>query len=70
MTDDEAIKICELWLESQRQRAEMLQMARSLVKAGYHDEAKVITASLTKRPVFDGATVVPAVRHLVKRARA
>lgn len=71
MTDDEAINICERWfryLDGQREKTLTLQRAASLARAGQVDEARRITNQVDRQPrVFDGATLEPAVRHLIQR---
>lgn len=75
MKTPEAIEICEGWfayIERQKQRAVEMQKLAAMARAGQQEEAQrrlrqLDTTSLT---VYDGGRLEPAVRHLVKLARA
>jgi len=71
MTDDEAIDICNRWfrhLENQREKTLTLQRAARLAKSGAMQEARRIKNQVDRQPrVFDGATLEPAVQHLIQR---
>ena len=74
MTDDEAIRICERWfthLANQQEKSITLQKAASLARQGKIEEARRLKNSVDRQPkVFDGATLEPAVRHLVERIQS
>jgi hypothetical protein len=71
----EAIAICEGWfdyIERQRLRSVEMQKLATMARNGQQEEAQkrlrqMDTASVT---VYDGARLEPAVRALVKMARA
>lgn len=75
MKTPEAIEICERWfdyIEAQRQRAVEMQKLAAMARAGQQEEAQrrlrqMDTSSAT---VYDGGRLEPAVRHLVKLAKA
>lgn len=71
MSDDEAIEICERWfkhLDGQRGKTETLLRAASLARQGKQAEADEILRQTDRKPVvFDGATLRPAVEHLLTR---
>ena len=73
MTNDEAIDICERWfahIEDQRKRSVEMQKLATMARNGQGEEARRRMAQIDRTPrVYDGATLEPAVRHLVKLAR-
>lgn len=73
MKTEEAIEICEKWLdhiEAQKQRATEVQKVAAMARTGQQEEAqrrlRQIDNSVT---VYDGARMEPAIRHLVDIAR-
>lgn len=74
MKTDEAIEICESWfayIEAQRQRSIEMQKLATMARNGQGDEARRCMAQIDRTPtVYDGARLEPAVRHLLKLARA
>lgn len=72
MKTDEAIDICERWfahIEYQKQRSIEIQKLATMARNGQGDEARRRLAQIDRAPVvYDGATLEPAVRHLVKLA--
>lgn len=74
MKTDEALEICERWfahIESQRLRSIEMQKLATMARNGQGEEARKRMAQIDRTPrVYDGATLEPAVRHLVKLARA
>lgn len=73
MTDDEAIAICEGWFEHlrwQRDKARTMSELATLARNGQQEEARRRMSQIDRQPkVYDGAHLLPAVRHLVKRVR-
>lgn len=75
MKTDEALEICEGWfayIERQNQKSIEVQKLAAMARNGQQDEAQrrlrqLDSCSVT---VYDGARLEPAVRHLVKLARA
>lgn len=75
MKTPEAIEICEGWfayIERQKQRAVEMQKLAAMARAGQQEEAQRRMRQLdsTSLTVYDGGRLEPAVRHLVKLARA
>lgn len=73
MKTDEAIDICERWfayIERQKQRAIEMQKLATMARNGEQEEAQRRMRQMDRSPtVYDGATLEPAVRYLVKLAR-
>lgn len=73
MTNDEAIDICDRWfahIEHQKQRSIEIQKLATMARNGQGEEARRRLAQIDRAPVvYDGATLEPAVRFLVKLAR-
>ena len=71
MDDAEAVEICQKWfshLGRQREESQILMQAAAAARAGRHEEARSLKRQVDSKPrVFDGGTLEPAVRHLVKR---
>jgi hypothetical protein len=75
MKTTEAIEICDGWfahLERQRQRAVDIQKLAAMARAGQQEEAQRRMRKMDNRSVtvYDGARLEPAVKHLIKIARA
>lgn len=74
MDTPEAIDICERWfdhIEQQRLRSIEMQKLATMARNGQGDEARRRMAQIDRTPrVYDGATLEPAVRHLVKLAQS
>lgn len=76
MKDEYAIEVCEGWfsyIERQRQETTRLQELAALARTGAtgHAEAKRELARMDRQAVtvFDGDTLLPAVKHLVARVQ-
>lgn len=74
MTDAEAIEICEAWfayLALQSARAHRAGQLAAIMRRGTQAEKDEARRELQRGSVaptvFDGGTLEPAVRHLVKR---
>lgn len=74
MKTTEALEICDGWfayIERQKQKAIYMQKLATMARNGQQEEAqrlkRQVDSSVT---VYDGGTLEPAVRHLVKLARA
>ncbi len=73
MGDDEAISICRRWLaylDEQKAKSQRLQELSAQARQGPSQAAKAQRElrQIDRQPrVFDGATLEPAIRHLVKR---
>jgi hypothetical protein len=74
MKAPEAIEICEQWfayIERQKQRAIKMQELATMARNGQQEEAQRRMRQMDRSvTVYDGATLEPAVRHLVKLARS
>ena len=75
MKTDEAIEICEGWfayIERQKQKSIEVQKLAAMARSGQQEEAQRRLRQLDNCSVtvYDGARLEPAVRHLVKLARA
>lgn len=74
MKTDEAIEICNGWfayIERQKQRSIEMQKLATMARNGQQEEAQRRMRQIDRSPtVYDGATLEPAVRYLVKLARA
>lgn len=70
----DAIEICEQWfayIERQKQRAAEMQKLAAMARAGQQEEAQRRLRQMDNSPtVYDGGRLEPAVRHLLKLARA
>jgi hypothetical protein len=73
MKTPEAIEICERWfayIERQRQRSVEMQRLAAMARNGQQKEAQRRMRQMDNTPtVYDGATLEPAVRHLVRLAQ-
>lgn len=73
MKTAETIEICERWfahIDGQRQRSVEMQRAAKMARNGQQEEAQRLVRQIDNTPrVFDGATLEPAVRHLVRHAQ-
>lgn len=74
MKTDEAIEICEGWfayIERQRQKSIEVQKLAAMARNGQQEEAQRRLRHLDNSvTVYDGSRLEPAVRHLVRLARA
>jgi hypothetical protein len=75
MKTNEAIEICEGWfayVERQRQKSVEVQKLAAMARSGQQEEAQRRLRQLDNCSVtvYDGARLEPAVRYLVKLARA
>ena len=70
MTPAEAVEVCQRWFahnEAERARSVEMQRLSAMARNGQADEARRLMAQLDRAPrVFDGATLEPAVRTLVR----
>lgn len=73
MKTAEALEICDSWfayLERQKQKAIRVQELSAMALRGQPEEAQRLLRQLDKSvTVYDGATLLPAVKHLVKLVR-
>lgn len=74
MKTDEAIEICEQWfayIERQKQKSVEIQKLAAMARNGQQEEAQRRLRQIDRTPtVYDGARLEPAVRALVKLAKA
>jgi hypothetical protein len=74
MKTEEAVEICEGWfayIERQKQRSIEMQKLATMARSGQQEEAQRRLRQLDNSvTVYDGARLEPAVRLLVKLARA
>ena len=73
MKTNEAIEICEGWfayLERQKAKSKRMLELAAMSRSGQEEEARRILRQMDNSvTVYDGATLFPAVQHLVKMAR-